>query len=319
MNPIFSYVDPVLLFREVPSYNYLLFILYAEEDSEFGTEFRRHMGRYHVDSGKDIGLFIFDTPTDKWFKDNFQYFLSRYQRSSTHEDWKMVMKEISQEARDRTRWLKLLRDFDELRTAYMNKFMQIFNMRDSNLPALLIFMRRNPATYYLESRIEASHIDHILHSLTSQPNFSLSPQNLQELPDRIRLSQIIAMLSDNLSPQYWNVVNTIHALQVQKDKARKPLRSLLSEFPEFGGLKYPEKFEWHRELPKWLRKYRDLVGKFVKQLNVLIENPENNGLGLESVRYFYRFRVTAKYRSHFFEYKGKKICYFLGYHDYELR
>lgn len=35
MNPIFSYVDPVLLFREIPSYEYLLFILYKHENTDF--------------------------------------------------------------------------------------------------------------------------------------------------------------------------------------------------------------------------------------------------------------------------------------------
>lgn len=319
MNPIFSYVDPVLLFKEIPPYEYLLFILYKPENTDFRENFRQGMGKYHVDSGKNVGLFVFDFPNDKWFRENFSYFLKRYQSSSTHEDWRVILDDVSQSVHKRTQNLKeWLQDTEYFTLRYMDRFKKIFNIDDRNLPALVIFMKNQPTVYYLKSNIGIGHVDDLLYSLTSQDNYKLNHNGLHRFPENINLPQIVEMLNDGLSSEYWEIAQSIHCLQLQKDKGREPIKGLIRAFPEFKELKYPDYFEWHKDLIKWLRKYNNLVEKFVKQMNVLIDNPENRGLGLEKVRNFWRFRISDTYRSHYFERNGKKVCYFLGYHDYQL-
>jgi len=318
MNPIFSYVDPILLFKEIPSYEYLLFILYKHENNDFREQFRQSMGRYHVDSGKNIGLFVFDFPNDKWFQQNFSYFLKRYRSSSTHEDWRAVMTEVTKSNRDRLLWLKEFKKDDYCSSTYMNRFMEIFSINDSNLPALVIFIKNQPTVYYLGSNIGIGHVDGLLYSLTSQDNYKFNHSDLHRFPENTNLPQIVEMLNGGFSSEYWKIVQSIHCLQLQKDKGREPIKGLIGAFPEFKELKYPDYFEWHKDLIKCLKKYNSFVGKFVEQLNVLIDNPGNRGLGLEKISNFWRFRINNKYRSHYFELNGKKVCYFLGYHDYQL-
>lgn len=318
MNPIFSYVDPVLLFKEIPPYEYLFFVLYKPENTDFKKDFRYNMGNYHVNSGKHIGLFVFDFPKDKWLRQNFSYFLERYLNSSTHPDWCAVMTEVKETTEQRVEWIKELKEGDYCAFNYMNRFMEIFNIKDSNLPALVVFMKSQPTAYYLKSNIGIGHIDSLLHSLTSQANYKFNHGDLHQLLEYISFHQIIEMLNDGLSSEYWEIVESIHCLQAKKDKSREPLKELIKIFPEFNELKYPDRFEWHKELVKWLKRYNNLVPRFVRQLNILIDAPNNHGLGLEKVRNFWRFRISDRYRSHFFEHNGKKVCYFLGYHDYQL-
>lgn len=319
MNPIFSYVDPVLLFKEIPPYEYLFFILYKPENSDFRECLRHSMGKYHIDSGKNIGLFVFDFPTDRWFRDNFQYFLKRYQDSSTHADWRFILNDVSQSVYKRTQKLKeWLRETDYLTFQYMDRFIKLFNVDDGSLPALFVFIKNQPSVYYRKSNIDIGHIDGLLYALTSQSNYKFDYNDLYDFPDGTALSTIIEILKDNLSSKYWEIVESIHCIQAQKAKSREPLKGLVKIFPAFNDLKYPDCFEWHKELIKWLKQYNNLVDKFVHQLNILIETPENRGLGLEKVKNFWRFKITDKYRSHYFNLNGKKVCYFLGYHDYQL-
>ena len=317
MNPIFSYVDPVLLFKKIPPYDYLLFILYKHANSAFADSFRQSMGRYHVASGKNIGLFVFDFPNDRWFRDNFQYFLQRYKNSSTHEDWLFILDDVSQSTYKRTQRLKeWLRNTDDHTFQYMDRFMNLFSLDDSKLPALLVFMKAHPAAYYLKSNIGIGHIDDLLCSLSGQKN--IPHDDLYELPASLTLPQIVDKLNNDLSSEYWEIVESIHCLQLQRDKSREPIKGLIKRFPAFSALRHPDCFEWHKDLIKWLTRYNNLVDRFVHQLNTLIENPSKHGLGLERIRNFWRFRVSDKYRGHFFERNGKKVCYFLGYHDYQL-
>lgn len=322
MNPIFSYVDPVLLFKEIPPYEYLFFILYKPENTAFRESFRQSVGRYHVDSGKNIGLFVFDPLIHgRWLNDNFEYFLKRYKCcSSAHADWKIILDDVSKSKYGRPKRLReWLQGSEDNTIHYMSNFMKLFNIDDSNLPVLLVFNKKQPTVYYLKTDIGIGHIDSLLYELTSQGNYKFNNSSLYSFPDGTNLAQVIEMLNDGLSSEYWTIVDSIRCLQLQKDISREPLKGLVKTFPVFNDLKYPDYFEWHKDLIKWLKRYNNLVEKFVHQLNILIETPENRGLGLEKIRNFYRFRVSDKYRSHYFERNGKKVCYFLGDHDYQLR
>lgn len=317
MNCIFHYVDPVLLFKKLPPYQYLFFVLYKPENEVFLKDFRSSMGRYHEDSGKDIGLFVFDCPSERWLRRNLEYFIHRHQDSCLHPDWAYVMGEVKKSVNEKVSWLKLINERSLQSDLYMNRLMEILHITDEQLPALVIFSRDTPEKYVGAYGISIGRLDALL-NLCTEKGYTFDAGLIKSLPAGMDVHKIVAMLNDGKSHEYWDIVDAIYCYQRQKAAEREKLPRIFKLFPEFAELKYPDKFEWHRDILKWLRLYRSEVGRLVKQLNTLIEDRHSNSLGLEQIHNFWRFKVSLKYRCHYFEKRGKYVCYFMGFHDYEL-
>lgn len=322
MIPLFFSANPHSILVRGKPYRFVCFLVYREDDSEqFARQLRRQYRDLHVSTGADCAVVDFSFPPREWLETYLGWFLSRYELIDASNEMRAARDLLGDEG---IRAYELLAETYEQEKGWetivqRDNFMRLMNLKPADLPAMVVFDQKNPQLFGRLLKTDMEKMALAAEQLVSTKSIELTLSvECVPLQKPIPFAEIASLVANPLSKSFARVCDIVTSAAALKQQSEMHIEPLIAEYPEFKSLENPKAFSWRPMLKKCLDKHRNQVGRYVEKLNFLETNPKMDGLGLERIGSFWRFRISDFFRAHYHLIDGQRIHYFVGEHDYQL-
>jgi hypothetical protein len=325
MHPIFFEADPYSLLKNNQQYRYFIVLLYDKNSNErFRKELRRNYIDVHENTGKHTCVIDFDIPPKAWLEKYLTWFINKYKDEDENlevENFKSLeyLREFGIDAYE-----EMKRLFDQYQVGsssiqLQKHLMEIFFVSNSDFPTALIFDCKESNKFAMRKQLNNNILDAIAMKLAR----CNSLDEVQEIDVKmsgtsLNLIEIFKIIKNPYSSAFEELLDVVTAGKCEGENTKNSVGELLKKYKEFENLEFPENFSWKPSLEKYIRRHKDYLSSFVKQVNLLETHPNANSLDLKPIRNFKRFRVNDSFRGLFYEKQNVKEFFAFGHHDLGL-